>query len=53
VAFPEETYAPIALEVSMDWRLKQANKLAEREYKNVSDFENDDESNGRSLLRME
>ncbi len=52
VAFPEETYAPIALDVSMDWRLKQANRLAEREYKNVSDFENDDESNGRALLRI-
>ena len=36
----------------MDWNLKRANRLEQREFKNVSDFDNDVAGNGRALLRI-
>jgi MoaA/NifB/PqqE/SkfB family radical SAM enzyme len=51
-AFGREGFDPVALDVSMDWKLKQVNKLERRDFKNVSDFENDDEDRARSLLRI-
>ncbi len=51
-AFGVEGLAPIPLEVSMDWNLKRANTLEKRDFKNVSDFDNENEGNGRALLRI-
>ncbi len=51
-AFGREGLEPIALGVSMDWKLKQVNTLERRDFKSVSDFENDDEGRGRSLIRI-
>lgn len=51
-AFGDGGFAPVPLDVSMDWNLKRANTLEKRDFKNVSDFENDEEGNGRSLLRI-
>ena len=51
-AFGAQGLAPIPLEVSMDWNLKRANTLEQRDFKNVSDFDNDTEGNGRALLRI-
>ncbi|MFO0629330.1 MAG: radical SAM protein [Polyangiales bacterium] len=51
-AFGADALRPIPLEVSMDWNLKRANRLEQREFKNVSDFDNDVEGNGRALLRI-
>ncbi len=51
-AFGREGLEPVPLGVSMDWRLKQANRLEGRDFKNVSDFDHDDADRGRSLLRI-
>lgn len=45
-------YAAVPLEVSMDWKLRPLNKLDKREYKNVSDFDNESGGPARSLLRI-
>lgn len=50
--FGAEGLSPIDLEVSMDWNLKRANTLEKRDFKNVSEFDNDTVGNGRSLLRI-
>jgi MoaA/NifB/PqqE/SkfB family radical SAM enzyme len=44
--------APVPLSVSMDWKLKQVNKLDGRDFKNVSDFDTDDATRHRSLIRI-
>jgi uncharacterized radical SAM superfamily Fe-S cluster-containing enzyme len=46
-----EGFAPVPLDVSMDWKLRPLNRLEAREFKNVSDFANEAE-NPRSLLRI-
>ncbi len=51
-AFGREGFDPIELAVSMDWKLKQVNKLERRDFKNVSDFETDDPERARSLIRI-
>jgi MoaA/NifB/PqqE/SkfB family radical SAM enzyme len=43
---------PVPLDVSMDWKLKPINRLDQRGLKSISAFDNDSESNGRSLLRI-
>ena len=50
--FGREGFEPIELAVSMDWKLKQVNKLERRDFKNVSDFETDDPERARSLIRI-
>ncbi|MEZ4409259.1 MAG: radical SAM protein [Polyangiales bacterium] len=50
--FGAEGLQPIPLDVSMDWNLKRANTLEKRDFRNVSDFDNDTEGNGRALLRI-
>jgi MoaA/NifB/PqqE/SkfB family radical SAM enzyme len=50
--FGHENLDPIPLSVSMDWKLKQVNKLEGRDFKNVSDFDTDDATRGRSLIRI-
>ncbi|MFM7296656.1 MAG: radical SAM protein [Planctomycetota bacterium] len=50
--FGRAGFAAIPLTVSMDWKLKQVNKLDGRDFKNVSDFHNDDASRQRSLIRI-
>ncbi len=51
-AFGVQSLAPVPLEVSMDWNLKRANTLERRDFKNISDFDNDAADNGRSLIRI-
>lgn len=51
-AFGDAELEAIPLDVSMDWNLKRANRLEQREFKNVSDFDNDVAGNGRALLRI-
>ena len=51
-AFGRQGFEPVALAVSMDWKLKQVNKLERRDFKNVSDFETDDKERARSLIRI-
>ncbi len=51
-AFGDRELKPVPLEVSMDWKLKPIHSLDRRGLKSVSAFENDTESNGRSLLRI-
>lgn len=51
-AFSEAELRPVPLETSMDWRLKPIHRLEPHGLKSVSAFENDAESNGRSLLRI-
>lgn len=51
-AFGEAEMRPVPLEVSMDYRLKPIHRLEQRGLKSVSAFENDVESHGRSLLRI-
>jgi MoaA/NifB/PqqE/SkfB family radical SAM enzyme len=43
---------PVPLSVSMDWKLRPINRLDERGVKSVSTFDNDVESHGRSLVRV-
>jgi len=50
--FGRAGFAPIPLSVSMDWKLKQVNKLDGRDFKNVSDFDADDATRQRSLIRI-
>ncbi len=51
-AFGTEGLAPVPLNVSMNWKLRPLNKLEKREYKNVSDFENETGGSARSLVRI-
>ncbi len=51
-AFGDGEMRPVPLETSMDWRLKRINDLEHKDYSNVAAFENDGESNGRSLIRI-
>ena len=50
--FGRAGFEPIPLSVSMDWKLKQVNKLDGRDFKNVSDFDADDATRQRSLIRI-
>ena len=50
--YGREGFEPVPLSISMDWKLKQVNKLDGRDFKNVSDFDTDDPERGRSLIRI-
>ena len=50
--FGEAELAPIPLEVSMDWKLRDLNSLGRRDYKNVSPFKNAGGASARGLLRI-
>lgn len=50
--FGREGFEPVPLSNSMDWKLKQVNKLDRRDFKHVSDFESDDATRHRSLVRI-
>lgn len=50
--FGRSGFAAVPLSVSMDWRLKRTNKLDGRDFKSVSDFDGDDASRHRSLIRV-
>lgn len=50
--FGDAETRPLPLEVSMDWNLKRMNRLEQRDFKNVSDFDNDVAEKGRALLRI-
>lgn len=51
-AFGDGEMHPVPLETSMDWRLKRINDLEHKDFSNVAAFDNDGESNGRSLIRI-
>lgn len=51
-AFGGDEPRPVPLETSMNWRLKRINDLEQKDFHNVAAFDNDLESNGRSLIRI-
>lgn len=51
-AFGDEELRAVPLETSMNWRLKRINDLEHKDFSNVAAFDNDGESNGRSLIRI-
>lgn len=51
-AFGADELRAVPLDVSMDWRLKRINDLEQKDFQNVAAFENDQENNGRSLIRI-
>ena len=50
--FGSDELRPVPLEHSMSWKLRRLNRLEERDYKYVSEFENEFESSARSLVRI-
>ena len=50
--FGADEFAPVPLDVSMDWKLRRINRLEEFEYRNISPFENDSPVNPRGLIRI-
>jgi molybdenum cofactor biosynthesis enzyme MoaA len=50
--FGAAEFAPVPLDVSMQWKLRRINKLEQFEYRNVSPFTNESPVNPRGLLRV-
>jgi MoaA/NifB/PqqE/SkfB family radical SAM enzyme len=50
--FGEREFKPVPLDVSMNWKLRRLNTLEQREFNNISPFENQSKKNSRGLVRI-
>ncbi|HZU85823.1 MAG TPA: radical SAM protein [Polyangiaceae bacterium] len=48
----ENEFKPVPLDVSMNWKLRRFNSLEQREFNNISPFENQSKKNTRGIVRI-